>query len=271
MIHISAPSPQAGDHRVASSDPLVAWQIDSRRHLWPDRLNTPPVATRFSKAPVMTSGSFASPPCFLHELPEHQGGLPAEDDAVQARDVARWRKATRDRLLTERAALTAAERGAAAQVIMANLDTLLGDVGGKVISAWWPIRAELDLRPWLAGLAARGATAALPLVIEPRAPLRFRAWQPATRMERGFWNILVPAEGPWITPDIALAPLVGHDAGCFRLGYGGGYFDRTLAALPDCRPIGVGLTAAALPTIYPQWHDVPMSAIVTEAGVQFPA
>jgi 5-formyltetrahydrofolate cyclo-ligase len=216
-------------------------------------------------------GSYASPPCFIHELDEAQGDLPGAADPVQARDVARWRKAERERLLAERAALPVAARQDAAAAIARQLDVLLGDVAGRVISAWWPIRAELDLRPWLATLAARGATAALPLVIEKAAPLRFRAWGPGAKMERGFWNIPVPATGDWITPDIALAPVVGHDLACFRLGYGGGYFDRTLAALgPACRPIGIGLAASRIATIFPQPHDIPMTCIVTEDGILMP-
>ncbi len=212
-------------------------------------------------------GSYASPPCFLHELSADQGGLPGAADPVQSRDVARWRKAERARLLAERAGLSVTARQEAAARVAGHLDALLGDVAGKVISAWWPIQSEFDLRFWLASLAERGATAALPLVVEKAAPLRFRAWTPEMKMERGFWNIPVPAEGDWITPDIALAPLVGHDAAGYRLGYGGGYFDRTLAAHPGIRAIGVGLAFARLATIYPQPHDVAMTAIVTEAGV----
>lgn len=214
------------------------------------------------------AGSYASPPCFLHELSGTQGGIPGAVDRVQARDVARWRKAERERLLADRAALGVAVRQEAAKAVARQLDTLLRDVAGKVISAWWPIKAELDLRPWLTALAERGATAALPLVVEKAAPLRFRAWTPAVKVERGFWNIPVPAEGAWIVPDIALSPLVGHDAAGFRLGYGGGYFDRTLAAHPEIRAIGVGLDAARIQTIYPQPHDIPMTAIVTESGTR---
>ncbi len=210
-------------------------------------------------------GEGGSPPCFLHELGEDQGGLPGADP-VQARDVARWRRAERERLLAGRAALPVAARDTAAQAVARHLDRLLGDVRGLTISAWWPIKSELDLRFWLGGLAARGATAALPLVVEKSAPLRFRAWTPGAKMERGFWNIPVPAEGGWITPDVALAPLVGFDGAGYRLGYGGGYFDRTLAAHPRIRAIGIGLDAARLPTIFPQWHDRPMQAIVTENG-----
>lgn len=211
--------------------------------------------------------SYASPPCFLHELSAEEGGLPGATDPVQARDVARWRKAERARLLADRAAMSVETRKAAAEKVAHNLDAMLGDVAGNVISGWWPIQSELDLRFWLAALADRGAMAALPLVTERHKPLRFRIWTKATKMERGFWNIPVPAEGDWITPDIALAPLVGFDARGYRLGYGGGYFDRTLVAHPGIRPIGIGLAVARLPTIFPQWHDVPMSAVVTEGGL----
>lgn len=210
--------------------------------------------------------TYASPPCFLHELSAEEGGLPGATDPVQARDVARWRKAERARLLADRAALPVATRKAAAEAVARGLDLLLGDLSGKTVSAWWPIQSELDLRFWLATLAERGATAALPLVVEKAAPLRFRAWTPATRMERGVWNIPVPTEGDWIIPDIALAPVVGFDASLYRLGYGGGYFDRTLAAHPAIRPVGIGLAAARIATIFPQPHDIAMTAIVTEEG-----
>lgn len=210
--------------------------------------------------------TYASPPCFLHELSAEEGGLPGATDPVQARDVARWRKAERARLLADRAALPVATRKAAAEAVARGLDLILGDLSGKTVSAWWPIQSELDLRFWLATLAERGATAALPLVVEKAAPLRFRAWTPATRMERGVWNIPVPTEGDWIIPDIALAPVVGFDASLYRLGYGGGYFDRTLAAHPAIRPVGIGLAAARIATIFPQPHDIAMTAIVTEEG-----
>lgn len=218
-----------------------------------------------------SGGSYASPPCFLHELDPSQGGLAPEPDPVQARDVARWRKAERSRLLAARAALSAGVREAATAAIAAHLDRMLGAVAGKVISGYWPIKSELDLRSWLVSLRARGATAVLPVVTQKAAPLQFRAWGPDARMERGFWNILVPAEGEWLVPNIVIAPVVGFDRGCYRLGYGGGYFDRTLAALGrTCAPIGVGLAASRIPTIFPQPHDIAMRMVVTEIGISYP-
>lgn len=222
--------------------------------------------------PLPEGAGYASSPCQLHELSESEGGIPGAVDPVQAQDVARWRKAERLRLIDARAALSVDARKEAATAVTHNLDRELTDLRGKIVSAWWPIKSELDLRPWLASLAERGAQAALPIVQTEKAPLVFRLWSPGVRMERGFWNIPVPAEGDLVTPDIALAPLVGHDDACYRLGYGGGYFDRTLAALGQaCTPIGIGLEAARLPTIFPQPHDIPMHFVVTEKRVIRPA
>lgn len=81
----------------------------------------------------------------------------------------------------------------------------------------------------------------------------------------GFWDIPVPAEGEWLTPDVLLAPVVGFDAANYRLGYGGGYFDRTLAGLQGTwRAIGVGYGLGRLDTIHPLSHDIRLQAIVTE-------
>jgi 5-formyltetrahydrofolate cyclo-ligase len=217
---------------------------------------------------------YASPACFAHEIDPCYVN-PLAVDPQQASDVARWRRVERARLLTARAALPTQTRQTAARAIADHLDQLLADrfvtLNGLTISAWWPIKAELDLRFWLAGLAARGARAALPIVATRAAPLIFRLWTPETRMERGFWNIPVPAEGPTVVPDITLSPVVGWDAAGNRLGYGGGYFDRTLAALaPRPLAIGVGLCAARIATIFPQPHDIAMQVIVTETGPHFP-
>ena len=212
----------------------------------------------------------ASPPCLAHEIDPAYSG-PAEVDRQQALEVARWRKAERLRLLADRAALSVESRKAAADAIARHLDDWLAqrgkDLDGLTISAWWPIRGEIDLRFWLAGLAGRGARAALPVVANQAAPLVFRKWTPETRVERGVWNIPVPADGPDIVPDITLSPLVGWDSAGYRLGYGGGYFDRTLGALkPEPLAIGIGLDTARVSTIFPQPHDIPMQAIITETG-----
>lgn len=216
-----------------------------------------------------TPRAHASPPCYADEVDPAYSGLPLSKPQTAA-DVALWRKTERLRLLAERAALPVAARQAAAQTISQRLDALLADryktLAGLTISAWWPIKAELNLRHWLESVIARGGRVALPVVVKPAAPLIFRTWTPHCKMVQGFWKIPVPADGPDVVPNIALAPLLGWDDDGYRLGYGGGYFDRTLAALtPRALVIGVGLHAARLATIFPQPHDIAMDVIVTEA------
>jgi 5-formyltetrahydrofolate cyclo-ligase len=219
-------------------------------------------------------GRFAPSPCPAPEIAS--GGVdPFAADPRQALDVARWRTAERQRLRAARLDLSADQRTEIAAAIARHLDRLLGqccpDPAGRVVSGYWPIKAEPDLRFWMERLCARGARVALPVVEVTAAPLAFRAWHPGTRMVRGHWNIPVPpADAERLVPEIALAPLVGWDAAGYRLGYGGGYFDRTLAALsPRPLVIGVGLQSSRIATICPQPHDIRLDAIVTEAGVQW--
>lgn len=208
----------------------------------------------------------ASSPCFAHELELTEEGYQVVDPE-QARDVARWRKAERERLIAARLEVPADERKRIADEVAAELDALIEPRPGLVVSLYWPFRGELDLRGWMRTAVERGLGVALPIVRAKGQPLCFREWTPGCRMERGVWNIPAPAETAEVTPGVTIAPLVGFDEGCYRLGYGGGFFDRTLAALsPRPRVIGVGLPEAQLATIYPQPHDIPMDVIVTGAG-----
>jgi 5,10-methenyltetrahydrofolate synthetase len=184
--------------------------------------------------------------------------------------VADWRTAERRRLRGERMAQSVQDRADVAQALTAHLEDLVGKMPGRVLSGYWPIKGEPDLRDWLGRQHAAGRIIALPVVEQPGAPLVFRRWIPGMAMVRGHWNIPVPPQtAERLTPDIALAPLVGWDRAGYRLGYGGGYFDRTLAALdPRPRVIGIGLQSARLLTIHPQPHDIAMDWIVTECGIQ---
>lgn len=222
----------------------------------------------------MAEREHGSPPCMAGEVaPDYFDPLGV--DPGQARDVARWRKAQRARLRAERDAISVAARRDAGAAMAAHLHRVLaarfGDAGGRILSAYWPIKGEPDLRPVMAALHEDGVTIALPLVETKAAPLVFRRWHPGTRMIRGDWNIPVPPpESDQLIPQITLAPVVGWDGNGYRLGYGGGYFDRTLAALsPRPCTIGIGFHAARLATIYPQPHDIPLDLILTEAGVVF--
>lgn len=113
-------------------------------------------------------------------------------------------------------------------------------------------------------MSERRVHIALPVAVALGQPLRFREWRPNARMARGLWKIPYPADGVEVVPSVVIAPVVGFDKECFRLGYGGGFFDRTLAGF-DATPlaIGVGYAGAMIPTIFPQPHDIPMDWIVT--------
>ena len=204
----------------------------------------------------------ASPPCFMHELDPAWLGLPLSWEEVRA-----WRRAERERLIACRAAVPVLERRARDLLITNHLRAALPDLASRHIGFYWPFKGEYDPRPLVRALHREGARLALPVVVQRARPMEFRPWRPRMRLAKGVWDILVPAEGPAVQPDTLLVPLVGFDARGYRLGHGGGYYDRTLAALPR-RPlaVGIGFESLRLPTIHPQPHDIPMDMIVTERG-----
>ncbi len=210
------------------------------------------------------TGSYASPPCFMHELqPDFIADGPA-DPQVRAH-VMRWRKAERERLIAARLAIPAEERAIMAERIGEGLNAAIDDISKHLVSIYWPFRGEPDLRPWMDTVFERGGKIALPVVVEKGRPLIFRTWRRGDKLEKGVWNIPVPVEGPPVLPSVVIAPVVGFDPDKYRLGYGGGFFDRTLAAM-TAKPlvIGIGYRMSAIRTIYPQQHDVPMDVIVTD-------
>ncbi len=149
---------------------------------------------------------------------------------------------------------------------------LIRDLPGRIVAAFWPIRSEPDLRPLLHALAASGKQVALPAIPGKDTALEFRAWQPEDVLGAGPLGTASPAPNrPVLRPEIVLVPMLAFDRGRHRLGYGGGYYDRTLAALrADGMPvtaIGVayaGLELAAVPT--DPW-DERVDAILTEGGL----
>jgi 5-formyltetrahydrofolate cyclo-ligase len=233
--------------------------------------------------------TFSSPACSMHEFADEL--VPAKPDGAGTANAAEpadalpvlasadggepswpavkaWRAQTRAVLLSRRAAVPLREhqrRGESAkQRLLAEVDL----APHRVLGFYWPIRAEIDARDIAIRHIEAGGIAALPVITRKNAPVEFWPWTPGTSMRRGFWNIPVPASGEPVRPDALIIPLVGFDAACFRLGYGGGYYDRTLAELKALPlRIGVGFADAALATIHPQPHDIPMSLIVTDHAV----
>jgi len=179
-----------------------------------------------------------------------------------------WRRATRDALIAARLALPPATLEAYRGRIDRHIDAHFTDLARGAVAFCWPYRNEYDARFLARRLRLRGAVTALPVVVAPRQPLVFRAWQPGVALARGVYDIPYPAAGPSIDPTTVLVPMNGFDAAGYRLGYGGGFFDRTLAARSERpRVIGVAYELARLPTIYPQPWDIPMDYVVTEEGV----
>jgi 5-formyltetrahydrofolate cyclo-ligase len=184
-------------------------------------------------------------------------------------EIRAWRKATRTRLLEERTALSLDERSELTAALADCLRTEMPAALRRSVGFYWPLKGEPDLRPFVRELIALGTEAALPVVVVKNQPLEFWRWEPATKLTRqSVWGIPIPAERVAAQPAVLLAPVVGFDEAGYRLGYGGGYYDRTLASLsPQPFVIGVGYELGRLATIHPQPHDIPMDLIVTEAGV----
>lgn len=182
------------------------------------------------------------------------------------------RSALRRQLVAARLALAPEQVAALSQAICAHLLAGFPQLAQQVVGFCWPVHNEPDLRPALVDLARRGATPALPVVVKNAAPLAFRPWTPDTPLTPDRYGIPTPATGDWVAPSVLLLPVNGVDEKGYRLGYGGGYFDRTLAALvPRPLAIGVGFEQARVADIRPEAHDMPLDALVTEAGIfRFP-
>jgi 5-formyltetrahydrofolate cyclo-ligase len=187
-------------------------------------------------------------------------------------EIMTWRRAQRERLINARMALSVAQRQEASARIIGQVDAwcraraLLSS--GTIVSGYWPLRGEPDMRPWLSSLVEAGLACALPVVVEKGAPLQFRAWRPGCAMEKGFWNIPVPADATQVMPGVLLAPVVGFDVANYRLGYGGGYFDRTLEQMRALgephHVIGIGYAMSRLQTIQPLAHDIALDTVITD-------
>ncbi|MEO7775264.1 MAG: 5-formyltetrahydrofolate cyclo-ligase [Steroidobacteraceae bacterium] len=181
-----------------------------------------------------------------------------------------WRDSERKRLLAQRQAIEPEERARRDARLISNLDALLRRQPRtqRIISAYWPMRGEPDLRCWLKTRHQRGDPCALPVLVAMDAPLAFRQWSPGGRMIAGAWDTQIPADDLPVVPTVVIMPVVAFDRDCYRLGYGGGYFDRTLASMsPKPLCIGVGYAQFGLVSIEPHSLDVPMSFVVTEQGI----
>lgn len=179
-----------------------------------------------------------------------------------------------------------AEKAALRARMMALRNTLaLPDAGARLartllprlpshpmrIAAFWPMGAEIDTRPALHALHEAGHHVLLPVTTPRGQALVFRHWRPGCAMAPGRFGTQHPADGAQASPECLLVPLLAFDARGHRLGYGGGYYDRTLADLPGARAVGVGYAAQQVPRVPSGPRDVPLHAMATEEGWITPA
>jgi 5-formyltetrahydrofolate cyclo-ligase len=208
-----------------------------------------------------TPGSYSSPACYLHEF---------ESSAIDAdlkswNEIREWRKRTRETLIASRLALGVNNRQAKGDKAKQRLFEAVDLKQYGTLGIYWSMRGEIDVRDIARKHVEAGGVVGLPVVVEKSAPVEFWKWTPGMGMRRGVWNIPIPMEREVLTPEALIVPLVGFDGEHYRLGYGGGYYDRTIAAAtrrPFC--VGLGYAEARLPSIYPQPHDIAMNLIVTD-------
>jgi 5-formyltetrahydrofolate cyclo-ligase len=191
---------------------------------------------------------------------------------VDAESLKIWRKEQRERLVAARLAVDADTLHAFRTAIDRHLARAFPGLAHGILGFCWPFKNEYDPRFLAHDLRERGALNALPVVVAPRQPLIFRLWKPGDELAKGVYDIPYPAAGDPVVPDAALVPMNGFDEGGYRLGYGGGFFDRTLASLRkegSKKPVAIGVTyeLARMETIHPQSYDIPMDYVVTEKGV----
>lgn len=149
---------------------------------------------------------------------------------------------------------------------------LMHRLARRVTAGFWPIGNEIDSRPVLHYVRERGGIAALPVTVGPDRPLEFRVWEPGERLVKGEFGEMTPGpEAVTMLPELLLVPLLAYDLEGYRLGYGGGYYDRTLEAMHQAghRPVTIGLAWSAQEcTLVPREpHDQSLDYIVTERSI----
>lgn len=178
-------------------------------------------------------------------------------------DLDEAKRALRARMLALRAGCDPGRSGAAlAERVLA----LCPPPPGAVVSGFWPIGEEIDIRPLLHRLHERGHTVVLPVTPKRGNPLTFRTWRPGDVLQPERFGTFRP-EGEDAVPDFLLVPLLAFDRRGYRLGYGAGFYDRTLASLPRSFALGVAYAVQEVPEVPAGEHDMRLGAVATENGV----
>jgi 5-formyltetrahydrofolate cyclo-ligase len=186
-------------------------------------------------------------------------------------DIDRTKAALRLRASAKRAALDADFRAEASRRAAAHFmaDVEIGP--GEIVAAYWPMRDEIDCRPLLIALAERSQPICLPAVVGREMPLAMRLWNQDAELYPNGFGTLAPAEtAPVVEPDLVVLPLLAFDRRGTRLGYGAGFYDRTIAAMTKrARLIGYAFAEQEMPMLPRGAYDIPLEAVVTEEGLRY--
>jgi 5-formyltetrahydrofolate cyclo-ligase len=178
--------------------------------------------------------------------------------------------ALRLRARSTRAAILNSTRADAARTVCAHFFNAVQLAPGEIVAGYWRIKDEMDCQPILIRLMDSYQPVCLPVVLGDEMPLELRLWEQGAPLYEAGFGTLAPSElAPQVEPDVIIMPLLGFDKHGTRLGYGGGYYDRTLERLSK-RPrlVGIAFAAQEIDHIPRQAHDVPLDVIVTEQGAR---
>jgi 5-formyltetrahydrofolate cyclo-ligase len=204
--------------------------------------------------------------------------LPA-DPALALQDAKRLLRRTARAARAAAAAADSAAGGLAAAALRDRVLAAVDPAPGTVAAAYWPLGDEIDPRPLMAALHERGLRLALPAIRAAGQPLDFRAWRPGDALQAGGFGTQEPAAtAPSVAPSVLLVPLLAFDAAGYRLGYGGGFYDRSLARLRapgdaggDTLAVGLAYADQQVAAVPREATDQPLDLVVTERDVIVPA
>ena len=170
---------------------------------------------------------------------------------------------------TARRAACVRDQGDIGPVLARHMAQVLDRLPGTIVAGYHPIRTEANVLLVLEMMADQGWQTALPVVVGPGEPLEFQTWVPGEALNPGAYDVRVPAHGTPVVPDVVLVPLLAYDRAGHRLGYGGGFYDRTLAALRlagKVTAIGVAYAGQQVDVLLAEGHDAPLDGVLTEQG-----
>ena len=185
-------------------------------------------------------------------------------------NISAEKKAAREGAMAKRKAAHKAAHGAGKGAAEHLLSWLKTQPDIRSVSGYMPIHSELDILPAMHALHALGYTLSVPVIMGKAMPLKFSKWTPDTEMVKGEFGALVPKTNLWQRPDLLLCPMLAFDTKGQRMGYGGGFYDRTIAQLAPVQTLGFAYAAQRVRALPSEPTDMPLDGIVTETGIFWP-